>query len=452
MVVDSIEMLGGSRFGGIPRRIAVTFTPKVLRVVSVWLVATVSATLWTRWTMSTGYAHGHPGNLNDFTWAILNAGGQSRVGGIEHLYSGSGSILVALPGFQLFLVFVVRVLGWLGANPPADQLVLVHGGAGYAAMGIVWPVTAAVAYALAFASVVPLLALARRCGLAGWRLVVFLVTAMGALWWMSVIWGHPDDAVAIGLLALATDRILEDHERGAAWLLGVAFAVQPLVLLAAPLLLALRPPRRWLPLLVRIAVPGLLAVAIPLIGDPSDTWRQVVEQPTYPAVGHPTPWLALVPHPNPGVVYAGWPRSVGVMLACLVALGLARRVKSRGGVDPFQLVWLMAVCLILRCVFESVVFPYYVVPPILFAVLAAAVRSRASLAVCIVASAAAAFVSTLRMGDHLLYWILVLCCLTVAAAAGMPKGMITTRFRSSMTTRHRDRSASTPGEDLLAPS
>lgn len=452
MVIDSIEMLGGSRLGGIPRRIAMRVTTTVLQVLPVWLVATVSATLWTSWTMSTGYAHGHPGNLNDFTWAILNAGAQSRAGGIGHLYSGSGSILVALPGFQLFLVFLVRVLGWIGANPPADQLVLVHRGAGYAAIGIVWPAMAAVAYALAFASVIPLLALARRCGLAGWRRAVFLMAATGALWWMSAIWGHPDDAVAIGLLALATDRFLKNHERGAAWLMGVAFAVQPLVLLATPLLLALRPARRWLALLIRIAVPGLVAVAIPFIGDPIDTWRQVVEQPTYPRVGHPTPWLAVVPHPSLGVVYAGWPRSVGVGLACLVALGLARHVKTRGSVDPLLLVWMMAACLVLRCVFESVIFPYYVVPPILFALLASAVRSGGNLAVCVAASSAAAYVSTFRMGDHLLYWVLVLVCLIVATAAGLPKRTITAGLGPDKIAYLQDRPASTQNENVLASS
>jgi hypothetical protein len=388
--------------------------------VLLWAVAVTTATVWTCWSTSKAHALQQPGNLNDFTWAILNAGGQSYRGGLAHLYAGDGSILVALPGFQLFLVFLVRVLGWFGARPPADHLVLLHGRAGYAAVGVAWPVMELISYALAFATIVPLATLARRCGVTGWRLAAFLLSASGALWWMSVDWGHPDDTIALGLLALAADRMLDHRAAGAAWLLGVGFAVQPLVVLAAPLLLVLEPARRWLVLLVRMATPGLVALSIPLIGDPRDTLRQVVDQPTYPRVGHPTPWTALVPHPQAGVVYAGWPRSVGVLLAVAVALLLARRVRRQGAVAPSELVWLMAACLTLRCLFESVLFPYYVVPPLVFALLALARRHPSVGMVGLIAAAAAGYVGGLRMDSTLLYWLAVVGCLVAALACGAP--------------------------------
>jgi len=414
------EMLGGSRFGGIPRRIGSRLSPTTIWAGSLIVVATISATLWTSWAMSSSYARGHPGNMTDFTWAILNAGGQSRVGGLARLYAGDGSILVALPGFQLFLVFLVRLLGFFGASTPADKLVILHGRVGYSAIGVVWPAMVSAAYSLAFATVIAVLALARRCALGGTRLALSLVAAVAALWWMSVIWGHPDDAVALGLLLTAVSLFLRQRDRGAAWLLGAGFAVQPLVLLAAPLLFALRPMRDWPRLLVRAAVPGALAVMIPLLGDPRDTWRQVVDQPTYPGVGHPTPWVSVVAHPTAGVVYAGWPRALGVALAVAAAASIARKTRRHGAVDPSEILWMVAVCLFLRCVFESVIFPYYVVPSILLSLVVSAVRSPLRLMACVVASAVAAYTATLRMGDPVLYWALVVGCLGAAVMAGRP--------------------------------
>jgi hypothetical protein len=155
-----------------------------------------------------------------------------------------------------------------------------------------------------------------------------------------------------------------------------------------PIFLAVVGVRRWLPLIVRMAIPGLVAVAVPLIGDPRDTLRQIIKQPTYLNIeqARRTPWLTVVPHVDRFTIEVGWPRAVALGMAVAVAV-VAWRVFTRiGRVDPVILTWLVGLSLGIRWVFEPLFFPYYLGPALVFFVLAAAASGGPRLAGVIVAS------------------------------------------------------------------
>ena len=314
-------------------------------------------------------------DFNDFVWTVLNARADLGHAGLVHMYQGNGSILVALPGFSLLLVGLIRVLTLVGISAPGEGLIWLHGGhyaANYLA-GRSWWVVYGFSLGVSLAALFPLDALARRCGITGLRRGALLVALGVSLWSLAVPWGHPEDGLAMGFLAWAALRALDGRWRPAGWLLGFGIAVQTLAVLGAPIVFAMAGVRRWPRLLARAVIPGLIAIAIPLIGDPSDTLRQVVKQPTYPLNRNAriTPWLSVVPHPHVGIVDAGWPRTVAVLLAFLLALLVIRWWGPSGTLTPSALIWTIGVSLSLRCVFESVMFSYYLMPPLLFFLVAA---------------------------------------------------------------------------------
>ena len=109
-------------------------------------------------------------------------------------------------------------------------------------------------------------------------------------------WGHPEDAVAVGLLLYAVLAQGSGRTALAGWLAGAAVCVQPLVLLALPVMLALLPWRRMPPFLVRAALPSAVLVAAAAIADWHDTYQSVTSQPDSPVINHPTIWTSLAPH------------------------------------------------------------------------------------------------------------------------------------------------------------
>ena len=224
-------------------------------------------------------------------------------------------------------------------------------------------------------------ALAHRMGVN--LLKRFLLAAAGAtaLWNVSVRWGHPEDAVAVGLLLYAVLAVSDDRPNRAAWLAGCAVAVQPLVLLAFPLVaIAAVEPRRLPGFLVRAATPATVLLAAAAAANWTATIHAVTNQPNSPTVDHPTPWIylsALAPHMSDGSVAAGPLRALAILVACgCAALTWHRwRTARLAGLwrpaDVAALLWWVAVTLALRTVFEPVMVSYYVWPPLAVALVAA---------------------------------------------------------------------------------
>jgi len=124
--------------------------------------------------------------------------------------------------------------------------------------------------------------------------------------------------------------------------------------------------RKTAPLLARIAIlPAFLLLSV-IIPNFHATVHALFDQPNFPKVDHATPWILLAPKLGHGAVAAGPGRVIGLLLAVVVG---AFGVRYRS--DPRRIVWLAAVVLALRCLFESVMDPYYVMPVIVLALVVA---------------------------------------------------------------------------------
>lgn len=244
----------------------------------------------------------------------------------------------------------------------------------------------------------PLDALARRLSVGTKRRIALVWLEAALIWPLVAMWGHPEDALALGF---AIYGLLAGFD--GAWVrVGVYFALaivmQPLTILVLPIAFAYVPVRRWLPCAGVIALPSALLLLAPLVQEWGPTTYALVKQPNYPNSSHPTPWLTLAPvlraakitmaeltkwvtplhgAPHltevrervfePSIVSAGPQRMIAVVLACLIGVWVARTKPALA-----QVVWLAAVALSLRCAFESVMVPYYLVPGLVLALVAIA--------------------------------------------------------------------------------
>ena len=229
-------------------------------------------------------------------------------------------------------------------------------------------------------------ALAERLDVPRWTRGLLALAGAGLLWSVCARWGHPEDAVAVGLLLYAVLAQGNGRTARAGWLAGAAVCVQPLVLLALPIMLALLPWRRMPAFLVRAALPSAALVAAAAIANWHDTYQSITSQPDSPVINHPTAWTSLAPHMANQNVAAGPFRLATIVLACLCALAIRRRWQARlaeGSPDPAlwsaalltEVLWWVALALALRSFFEPVMVSYYPWPPMAVALIPAATLS-----------------------------------------------------------------------------
>lgn len=279
-------------------------------------------------------------------------------------------------------------------------------------------------------------ALAERLGVSRAKRALLSLTSAVVLWNVSVQWGHPEDAVAVGLflygiLALASSRsgwragsrsgwraggparpgaAQTGRPGAAAWLIGAAIAVQPLVLLPLPFVLMLIPPRRLAGFLARAAAPGVLLLGAAAVANFSATFRAVTSQPNWPTVDHPSPWLFLAPASGGGAVAAGPGRVLAIVVACACALIVGRswREARANGVISVEtlasLLWWTALAFALRCVFESVMVAFYLWPALAVALIPAA-RSWWRELAAFAPAAVLTFASQMAFGGTWRWWL-----------------------------------------------
>jgi hypothetical protein len=267
-------------------------------------------------------------------------------------------------------------------------------------------------------------ALAERLGVSRARRVWLGLAEAGILWNTSVIWGHPEDAIAVGLALYALVFAFDGRWTGAGWLFGAALATQPVVLLMFPVLLALVGRRQVVGLLTRAVVPAAALVITPLISQFHATTHALLDQPNYPLLDHATPWTALSPMLGGTgrnvAVAAGPGRIVALVLAC--GLGWwARRWRH----EPDLIVWAAAMALALRCLTESVMVDFYIWPALAIAMVVAARLGRGRLAAAVMVAMFTTVVAQWHLG-WLAWWIVVTVGVGVVLAAGSHLGRRTT--------------------------
>ena len=317
------------------------------------------------------YYHETAWAVPDDLWATLVAAQRLAHLDLAGLYTAPTN-LVSFPGAAVILVPVAGVMDLAGIPIQAGRQG-VHP-TGWLVAG---PLETILSALVLFAAD----ALAQRMGVN--LLKRFLLAAAGAtaLWNVSVRWGHPEDAVAIGLLLYAVLAVSNERPNRAAWLVGSAVAVQPLVLLAFPLLaIAAVDPKRLPGFVARAAIPSTALLAAAAAANWTATIHAVTNQPNAPLIDHPTPWIYLTwlaPHMSDGSVAAGPARALAVLVACGCAAITWRRWQTArlAGMwrpdDLAALLWWVAVTLALRTVFEPVMVSYYVWPPLAVALVAA---------------------------------------------------------------------------------
>jgi hypothetical protein len=261
-------------------------------------------------------------------------------------------------------------------------------------------------------------ALAERLGISPGRRVGLCVAEGVALWPLLVLWGHPEDALALALAVYAMVFALDGRWSGAGWLFGAAVATQPLVVLMLPVLLAMSGKRRAPALLLRSSLPGALLLAVPLAAQFHTTAHVLLAQPNFPRIDHATPWTALAPRlggTGKDIAVAAGPGRVVALLAACVLGWWARRWRDR----PDLLVWAAATALTLRCLTESVMDAYYVWPTLAVGLIVAARMTTWRRTVGIVAALAVTISAQFHFGEWL-WWPTVTSGLLVMLLSTFP--------------------------------
>jgi hypothetical protein len=339
-------------------------------------------------------------------WSTLRAAHYVGWGGLSFVYN-SRAVFVTLPGFATLLSPLAALGSRLGLTESAPGIYLPN--------PQIWLLMGPIIMLMSGVALFGLDALALRLGIASAPRRALLVAEAVVLWPATAFWGHPEDAIAVGLLAFALVAMSDRRWTLTGWLLGAAIAMQLLALLAVPIFLGVAGARKAGPLLARAAIlPGFFAVAV-LVPNFHRSLMVLTRQPTFPQIDHATPWVYFSPTLAPHVVAAGPSR----VLAGLVALGagwMARRWRD----DLSRLAYALAIVFTARCVFESVMVPYYVMPALCFALLVAFTRAWPTRLVAVAAAFGVTVMTHYHMGEWS-YFVEMTALLVVVLIASRPR-------------------------------
>ena len=331
--------------------------------------------------------------------------------------------LISLPGAAVILVPVAAVISAAGLTLQIPGPHNLHPGAWLLAGPYLIIVSAVALFAAD--------AIAEDLGVTRPRRALLAAAGAVALWGVSVQWGHPEDAVAVGLVLFAIQALSRARTGRSGWLLGAAVATQPLVLLTLPVILTVIQPPRRAGFLVRAAAPGALLLAAAAAANWPATIYAVTVQPNWPAIDHPTPWTALAPYLSHGAVAAGPARLLAVLATCGCALAAGRRWRAARATAAWSpgtfadLLWWAAVALAMRPAFESVMVAYYLWPVLAVALITAS-RNWPRLVATSLAAAVLTLVSQVSGRGPWIWW------------ASMVAGLGLTLFLARVPLRTRD--------------
>ena len=301
-------------------------------------------------------------------WATLVAARRLLHLDLRGLYTAP-TALVSFPGTALILVPAVALIKAAGLGLAAPSAINPHPGA--------WLLAGPYEMGLSGVALLAADSLAERLDVARPRRALLATAGAVALGNVSLAGGHPEDAVATGLFLAGILALSDSRASRSAWLVGAALAVQPLVLLALPVIVAVLEPRRLAGYLARAAAPAALLLGTAATANWKATARAVTSQPNWPTADHATPWTSLAPHMSSGAVAAGPCRALAILLASGCSLILRRRWRAKCQMARWspeflgELLWWVAAALAIRCVFEPVMVAYYLWPALAVALVTA---------------------------------------------------------------------------------
>jgi hypothetical protein len=294
----------------------------------------------------------------------------------------------------------------------------------------------------------PLDTLARRLSVPTKRRLLIVFVEAALIWPVVSIWGHPEVTLALAFSVYGLMAAFDGSWVRVGGSFALAIVIQPLTLLILPIALAYIPVRKWPLLSGTIALPSALLLLPPLIQQWKPTTYTLLKQPMYLYFNHATPWLSLAPvlkasrvtvvmvsktvkHANgnssivttptkvfdPAVVGAGPGRMIALVLAVAIGVWVAKAKPSIPHV-----VWLAAIALSLRCLFEPVMIPYYLVPGLALGLVVAAKTSRLRLGLTVIGAGACTWLSNRHLSPWT-YYVVVMCLVFLALALARPKGV-----------------------------
>ena len=337
--------------------------------------------------------HHSPGwNTPSDLWSTFRAAQYVTWGGEGQIYNNPAAFQT-LPGIAVLFAPIAKLADSLRMSASFPLTV---------ARPSAWIILGPAQLALGGFLLFPLDALARRLSVGGRRRIQLLVVETVLIWPSVALWGHPEDALSLALGVYAIIAVSDGAWLRTAALFGLALSIQPLIVVIAPLAVAYFPARRWLTMVGVMVLPSLALVLAPLVQEWGPTTRILLRQPNFPIHNHPTPWMTLSPILRAGhvsvshfakyvtlpggghhltevslrvyfapVVAAGPGRIVAVALAGLIGVVVALKKPSLR-----QLVWLAALALALRCAFEPVMVPYYLLPGLALVSVSAATEGK----------------------------------------------------------------------------
>ena len=222
-------------------------------------------------------------------WGIFRGAHYVGWGDLGGIYT-NGNGIIAFPGMSVLLAPVAMISGKLHLTESYLPFYLARPTAAL----LLQPIELLLASTVIFASD----RLAERLDVDRSRRAWLCVIVATVAWPTAAVWGHAEDALAVTFALYALAAMLDRRWSAMGWLLGFGIVMQPLVALLLPLLIAATPAGQRALLTARSTVLSIILVGLAFIGDPADTFRSLVDQPTPPSVNHATPWAAIAPRLN----------------------------------------------------------------------------------------------------------------------------------------------------------
>ena len=298
-----------------------------------------------------------PGDI----WSTFRAAHWVGWGALGGVY-GSDTQLVTFPGIAVLLAPVAMVSGALGLSESIAPVFLTHPTS--------WLLLGPAITLLGSSCLFAFDAVAEELGVDRSRRAVLAWVEAVIIFQVLAIWGHPEDLVALAAALYAVIAMFRRRWTGSGLLWGVAIVVQPLVLLMFPLAFVRTPGGQRLRLCLLGALPSIALVGTPLLSQWGATSKVLFHQENFQFLDHATPWVAISPHLSSISVGAGPGRMIAILASVLLGAATARWRPSAPG-----FLWLCALALSLRCVFEAVMVSFYLGPPLAMIVLASSLRN-----------------------------------------------------------------------------